>query len=307
MSSLGYYVRIYVFYLLIAIVAVAGLLGLNLFLKIVPRETLRSPVLQMIGLIAVLALPLALVVAGSINYNFIRVSAHHIKVPRKSSALDHLKIAMASDFHLREQTRKSFMSAFVAKIKALDPDIVLLPGDILEDDRSIEGTAEFAKAFRKIDTKYGVYASMGNHDSRGRSDKLSFFEEAGIRVLIDNVVRIDDAFYLVGRNPRRQRKPLSDLLEDTKTDLPILLMDHRPSELFEVARSPVDIQFSGHTHNGQLFPGNIVRKLQYGLSWGHKRIGTADFFVTCGIQGWGPLVRTAGYSEIMLVDVDFVK
>lgn len=308
-NSFSYYVLAYILYLPLTVLAIDVLLGLNFLLRIVPRTPLNNPGYRIAGLIIILVVPLAVTVAGSVNYNLIRVSAYHIELARRSSSLEHLRIAVASDFHLRKLTRKSFMPAFLAKIRTLKPDIVLIPGDILERSWSNGRAAEFAAAFRQIRTKYGVYASMGNHESLGTSHSPSFFEEAGIRMLIDSAVRIDDAIYLVGRkdNQRRQRKPLSILLQDTKSDLPVLLMDHRPSGLQEVARSPVDIQFSGHTHNGQLFPGDIVRRLQYGLSWGHKKIGQTDFFVTCGIQGVGPPVRTAGYSEIMLVDVDFVK
>ncbi|NJK95137.1 MAG: hypothetical protein HC905_09695 [Bacteroidales bacterium] len=80
-------------------------------------------------------------------------------------------------------------------------------------------------------------------------------------------------------------------------------MDHRPTELQEASRTITDIQFSGHTHNGQLFPVNLFLKRMYELSWGYKKIRDTHFFVTSGLRLWGPPVKTAGKSEIMLVDV----
>jgi hypothetical protein len=114
---------------------------------------------------------------------------------------------------------------------------------------------------------------------------------------------------LGGRNDRHfgSRKTLPELLQEASENLPILLLDHRPADLEAVIHSSVDVQFSGHTHNGQLFPFNFMAKREYELSWGHKKKGNTHFFVTCGIQGWGPPVRTAGVSEIMLINIDFVE
>jgi uncharacterized protein len=82
-------------------------------------------------------------------------------------------------------------------------------------------------------------------------------------------------------------------------------LDHRPNKLDEVSRTAVDVQFSGHTHNGQLFPFNLITRRIYELSWGHKKIRNTHFFVTSGLRLWGPPVKTAGKSEIMLVDIQF--
>ena len=82
-------------------------------------------------------------------------------------------------------------------------------------------------------------------------------------------------------------------------------MDHRPLDLQAVSRSNVDVQFSGHTHDGQLFPINLITNMVYELSWGYKKIRNTHFFVTSGLRLWGPQVKTAGKSEIMCVDIQF--
>jgi predicted MPP superfamily phosphohydrolase len=82
-------------------------------------------------------------------------------------------------------------------------------------------------------------------------------------------------------------------------------MDHRPNELQEVSRTQADVQFSGHTHNGQMFPINLITNSVYELSWGYKKIRNTHFFVSSGLRLWGPPVRTSGKSEIMLVDINF--
>jgi predicted MPP superfamily phosphohydrolase len=87
--------------------------------------------------------------------------------------------------------------------------------------------------------------------------------------------------------------------------MPVILMDHRPTQLREVSQTIADVQVSGHTHYGQMFPVNLITHTVYELSWGYKKIKNTHFFVTSGLRLWGPLVKTAGKSEIMLIDVKF--
>jgi predicted MPP superfamily phosphohydrolase len=303
---IGYYSLPYLLYLFLVVLSLDLLLGLNLLFKAVSKETIRGRLFRSFHLLILLAVPLAVVILGSLNYNHITINECRIEIPQKSSAITHLKVALVADFHLRELTSKRFMPGFVAKVNSLSPDLVVIPGDVLEGDRRDEGTAEFENQFRQIRAKYGVYASLGNHESYGGTGKLNFFRNANIHLLQDMMVLIDNSFYLAGRNDLHfgSRKTLPDLLKEATENLPILLLDHRPSDLEEVSRSAVDVQFSGHTHNGQLFP---LAKREYELSWGHKKKGNTYFFVTCGIQGWGPPVKTAGVSEIMLINIEFVK
>ena len=306
---IGYYSLPYLLYLFLVVLSLDLLLGLNLLLKAISKETTRGRVFRTVHILILPAVPLAIVIMGSLNYSHIKINEYRIEVLQKSSATTHLKVALIADFHLRELTSKRFMPGFVAKVNSLAPDLVVIPGDVLEGDRRDEGTAEFESQFRQIRAKHGVYASLGNHESHGETSKLNFFKNANIHVLPDTMVMIDHSFYLGGRNDRHfgSRKTLPELLKEASENLPILLLDHRPADLEAVSHSSVDVQFSGHTHNGQLFPFNFMAKREYELSWGHKKKGNTHFFVTCGIQGWGPPVRTAGVSEIMLINIDFVE
>ena len=87
--------------------------------------------------------------------------------------------------------------------------------------------------------------------------------------------------------------------------LPVLLIDHRPTELEQIGQAGVDIPFSGHTHDGQLFPLNLILRNMYPLVCGYKKFSNTHCFVTSGIRLWGSPVRTVGKSEIMVVDVRF--
>jgi predicted MPP superfamily phosphohydrolase len=121
------------------------------------------------------------------------------------------------------------------------------------------------------------------------------------------VERIDKAFYLVGRNDVRSggRKSINELLRDCDGSLPVIVLEHRPTDLDNVSQSGADILLSGHTHNGQLFPVNFIVKRRYELIWGYKLKNRTHIFVTSGTQVWGPPVRTAGASEIVIVNVSF--
>jgi predicted MPP superfamily phosphohydrolase len=152
-----------------------------------------------------------------------------------------------------------------------------------------------------------VYGIKGNHEYYGARGQSDFIRESGITLLCDTVYKIDSLFYLAGRNDQLfgQRKTIGELLEKVPHDLPVIVLDHRPTGLEEASRTIADVQFSGHTHNGQLFPINLITRIVYDLSWGYRKIRNTHFFVSSGLRLWGPPVKTAGTSEIMLVDISF--
>jgi predicted MPP superfamily phosphohydrolase len=305
---MGYYSLPFLLYLFLLVLLLDILRGVNHLFKIFPDEVIRGRVFRATTLWILFVFSAAIVVFGAVHMNTIRVKEYRVTVPRKAAVIKHLKIAMAADFHLGQRTQKRFMEKFTAKINGLHPDIVLIPGDIVEGHRNDGDMTEYERRFRQIKSKYGIYASLGNHESHDRSSKLDFLAASGIKVLADTFVVIDNSFCLVGRKDHRSnhRKPIAELLAKVPDHLPVFVLDHRPLDLEQVSKYNVDIQFSGHTHNGQLFPLNFIIKMIYELGWGYKKIRNTHFFVTSGIQVWGPPVRTAGNSEIMVIDVDFI-
>jgi len=246
-------------------------------------------------------------VKGIYNFNNTTIRQYTIEADKKSSNISQLKIAMAADFHLRDVTHKYFMQQFIGKINSIQPDIVLFIGDIVESDRSSAKMQYFEKQIRKINSKYGVYAVEGNHDIYRRNHSYVFIQNAQIKLLRDTVITIDSSFQLVGRKDRhhRDRKAVEELLKYATDTLPLFLLDHQPYQLENAHQNNIDIQFSGHTHHGQLFPINYITEMIYELSWGYQKINNTHFFVTCGAQGWGPQVKTGSRSEIMEVNINF--
>jgi predicted MPP superfamily phosphohydrolase len=244
------------------------------------------------------------VIAGVINLNTIRVSKYTIEVNAGKSEIEKLRIAFVADFHIDYKTRMAYVEQFVNKTNALKPDLVLYGGDIVEGNRKNRAVEE---ALKKIEARFGIYGVLGNHEFYRNQDDGRFFRRADIKLLNDTVINIKNLFYLGGRIDQQSklRKPAGEVLSGVLDDLPVILMDHRPTELQQLSKSKVDVQFSGHTHNGQLFPINYIIKGMYELSWGYKKIRDTHFFVTSGLRLWGPPVKTTGKSEIMLVDITF--
>ncbi len=294
-------------YLSLIIVLFDLLLLINWLFHFVPTETRKSFSFRMYALSSIILLSVAIVVAGIINMNTIRISKYQIEVPRKYSSVEHMRVAFVADFHIQKSTPLGFVNQFVRKVNIQKPDIMLYGGDIEEGDNENETTEAIETELREIRVKYGSYGVTGNHEFYGGNQQGNFFRKAGIIMLYDTMIRINNSFYLGGRYDEhfRQRKAISDILGGDTLDLPIILLDHRPTELQEVSHTNTDIQFSGHTHNGQLFPINLIIRSIYELSWGYKKIRNTNFFVTSGLRLWGPPVRTTGKSEIIIVDISF--
>jgi predicted MPP superfamily phosphohydrolase len=302
----GYFSLPLLLYLILFVILLDLAIGFGRVTRILSKETVKYQRFRQARLFLGLAVPVAVVVIGAGHNNYPQIREYSIEIPRKSSGIRQLKIAFASDFHFRETTNRHLMERFVEKVNAANPDIVLIGGDVLEGDRQGEKLGEFEAQFRRLKPKYGVYGVPGNHDLH-RANAMTFFNQAGIRLLKDTVEEIDNAFYLVGRNDGRSgvRKSIDELLGDCDKSLPVIVLEHRPTDLDNVSRSGADILLSGHTHNGQLFPVNFITKRYYELSWGYKLKKGTHVFVTSGIQVWGPPVRTAGNSEILIVNVSF--
>jgi predicted MPP superfamily phosphohydrolase len=304
-TKAGNYILPFYLYLFLFILSFDIFLLLNRFFKIFSVEKMNSNRFKKTSLSILIILSVAIVIAGIINFRTIRISEYQIEIPRKSSGIDHLKIAFAADFHLNAGTDVHFVERFVKSIREINPDLLLFGGDIVEGDREDENMSASENLLRDIKTRYGTFAVLGNHEYYGGQDKGNFFDKAGIRVLCDTIMVIDSSFNLGGRYDIhfKGRKSINDLMKLSEESLPVILVDHRPTEIDQVSRTAADVQLSGHTHNGQLFPINLITNKIYPLSWGYMKRAETHFFVTSGIQLWGPPVRTTGKSEIMVVNI----
>lgn len=231
-----------------------------------------------------------------------------LDMPAKPGAPDSFTIALVSDIHLGRSVGPRSLTRYVKRIEALRPDLLLFGGDVLDHGvSSLEGKG-MAAILKQLNPPYGVYAVPGNHEYYGGIDACSeWLESAGITLLRDKSVGIDSLFTIVGRDDRsaRRRKSLSTLLEESGRDLPILLLDHQPYNLSEAERQKIFFQFSGHTHQGQVWPISLIVKGMYELSYGYRKQSDTHFYVSSGLALWGPPYRIGTRSEIVLLTLTF--
>jgi predicted MPP superfamily phosphohydrolase len=299
---LGYCALPLLFYIVMTVFAVDATVGLLRLTRLASRERVRSPRFKTVRLVVSLAIPVLAVVLGAINHRVLRVHEYSLALQRRTAAAGRMTVVFMADLHFRDLTSDKLLDELVDKVNAQKPDLILLGGDLLEGDRRDEDLTRYERAFQRMKSAYGIFGVPGNHEGYSRIGRGRFLERSGIRFLQDESVVVDDALTLVGRqDSRRSRKPLAELLAGARRDLPIVLLVHRPLGFDEARTAGVDIQLSGHTHDGQLFPVNLITARQYDLGWGHLERAGAHLFVTSGVQGWGPPVRTVGASEILVL------
>ncbi len=294
-------------YVFLAVLVYDLFLLANYFPQWVSLDLRRTFDYRFYSLVGISVISALIVIGGVINLNNTQVSQYEITVPRKNSNLEKLRVAFVADIHIHSGVPVSFIDKFVTKVNALNPDLMLYGGDIVDDKNIHPELEKLTGLLKQIKPKFGVFGVLGNHEFyRGQTDG-KFFRQAGIVLLNDSVAAIGNSFIVAGRLDEHfgKRKTIKEILNDNIPNLPILMLDHRPTQLEEVSKTAVNAQFSGHTHNGQLFPFNFIIKRIYELGWGYKQKANTHFFVTSGLRLWGPPVKTAGKSEIMVVDFIF--
>jgi predicted MPP superfamily phosphohydrolase len=273
---------------------------------------LRYSELKFLLFICVLGAVFVVVFLGFINARIPRIKKLEMKIP-KSSKFKNLKLAVASDIHLGTIVSRLMLEKIVRLINSLEADIVLLPGDVVDEDIGPVIKQNLGETLRQIKSKYGVYAITGNHEYIGGVEPAcSYLEEHGMTMLRDDYVLLEDEIYIVGREDRsikqfsgKIRKPLEEIMNGIDKSKPVILMDHQPVKLIEAEKNGVDLQLSGHTHHGQLWPFNFITKKVYELSRGYKIKGGTQYFVSCGVGTWGPTIRTGNKPEIINIELKF--
>lgn len=271
-----------------------------------PQKTSHWTVLA--GLILILFT----VGAGYINTLYLRINPVTIEIPKSANGIKELKAVVVSDIHLGTVIRSGRLLKIVEKINGLEPDIVFLPGDIVDEDVASVAEQNMSAILKNLTTRYGVFAVSGNHEYfAGMEEAVSYMQEGNITVLQDSVVKVQDAFYVAGRKDLMAerladgRKTLEEILSEVDKSFPVILMDHQPYHLEITERNGVDLQLSGHTHHGQLFPFNLITGMIYELSWGYLKRGETHYYVSCGVGTWGPPIRTNSVPEIVLITLRF--
>lgn len=255
---------------------------------------------------------------------------HYDVVIKKDASLSSLKIALIADLHLGYSVGLRQLGKIKTIIDEMQPDLIIWAGDIFDNDfDAVEKPKKAASILGSLKSTYGSFACWGNHDidelilagftfASGDSSISSdprmnaFLKKSGIRILEDETILINNAFYLSGRldascqekNGTIRLTP-QELVSGLDHSRPILVIDHQPSELHEMASAGIDLVLSGHTHDGQLFPGNLANRIGWTNSCGKYCENNMTSIVTSGAGIWGPAMRIGTDSEVVELTVKF--
>lgn len=269
---------------------------------------------------------------GVIHAKKIVVNSYQVQIDKKVDKFSNLKVALVSDLHFGYNSSLSHVKKMVKLINESDPDVVVIAGDIFDNSyEAIYEPDKIIQEIKKIKTKYGVYAVYGNHDidekilagftfswkkNKNLNDPrmTSFLEKANVKLLRDESLLIDDSFYLVGRIDYHKygmevekRKTIEELVSSFDKSKPIILIDHEPYELEKIAKVGVDLDLSGHTHNGQMFPSNVFIKFIWKNPHGLLKVDNMYSAVTSGVGVYGPNMRVGTTAEVMVLYLSFKK
>ena len=277
----------------------------------------------------VVACAVATCLYGIFNARNIKVNEYSVTVNKSCGSDKHLKAVLVADLHMGYAIGVDHITNMVEKINQQDADIVIIAGDIFDNSYDGMDDPEGIKAqLKSIKSKYGVYAVYGNHDidekilmgftfdwggKQLHNEKMTnFMKECNIKLINDESVLINDEFYLVGRRDTDKpgtedgtRTEISELTKDLDKTKPIFVLSYEPDELQKTADAGADIDFSGHTHDGQLFPGNLTIGLFWENPCGMIKKDNMYSIVTSGVGVYGTFMRVGTDAEICSVDIDF--
>ncbi|MDD3746371.1 MAG: metallophosphoesterase [Anaerostipes sp.] len=224
------------------------------------------------------------------------------------------KIALVSDLHLGTTMDAAKMQTYADDIEKTNPDLVLLAGDIVDENTSKAEMEKIAKIFGNMKSTYGTYYVFGNHDYNTYVKDPNYtaaqlektFEAAGIHVLTDEIVNVSKEIVIVGQRDLSDstRKDITKEIQGIPKDKFVILMDHQPGDIKSNSKNGIDLQVSGHTHAGQIWPtGQLMEILGVNqINYGYRKIGSYQVIVSSGIAGWGYPIRTGGRCEYVIID-----
>lgn len=265
----------------------------------------------------ILGVLITVIVLGYGYYNIKHVVVTNYQL--SSSKIDDFKIIEIADLHMSTSISVAELDDYCKQMNAENADIVVLTGDIFDENTPYQDMVEASKILGRIKNKEGIYFIYGNHE-QANYQGIEFtpeqiaanLEANGIQVLNDEVVCLDD-INIIGRsdasfwqtNNRALMEDLIALIPEDKKDNYTIVLDHQPLDLETNAKLKIDLQLSGHTHGGQLFPMRFFQTLTSDtLVYGQRNIGDFTAITTSGIAGWRYPIKTGALSEYVIINVE---
>ena len=234
-------------------------------------------------------------------WNYRHPGVEHFDIEIEKPMEGELKIVAVSDVHLGDGTDKKALCRYVEMINKEKPDVVIIGGDLVDNSLRPLVNQNMAEELSRLYAPQGVYMAMGNHEYISGAEAVEhYLADTPVRLLRDSVVVLQNGVQIVGRDDRtnRRREPLSALLERCNAAQPIVVIDHQPYDLHEVDAAGVDLQFSGHTHHGQVWPVSLLTEKIFEQSHGYRKWTHAHIYVSSGLSLWGPPFRIGTKSDM---------
>ena len=258
------------------------------------------------SLLYALPLTLCILAYGYINYRNPKIEHLDINLEKEYDCSP-LRIVAVSDVHLGYGTGVSSLKKYVELINSQNPDLILIAGDLIDNSVKPLLQEPFAEALSTLKAPMGIYMVPGNHEYiSGIEASADFLKDTPVRLLRDSMVTLPGGMQIVGRDDRsnRSRKPLEELMEMADRNRPVIVLDHQPYELSKTDSLGVDLQISGHTHRGQIWPLTKITDLLFEQSHGYRKWSHSHIWVSCGLSLWGPPFRIGTDSDIAVIDLN---
>ena len=252
------------------------------------------------GIIYAFVITAALLVTG--YYNHLHPQINRIDIATdKHIAGDTVKVVAVSDFHLGYGTGKERLKELVAIINSENPDIILVAGDLIDNNIAPLYEERMHEELNLLRAPMGIYMVPGNHEYIGGMGKCrSFLENTGIVLLADTVVVLGNGVQLLCRDDafNRERLSVEELVSGTVKEGFTILIDHQPYGIAKKDSLGIDLQISGHTHNGQVWPGSVIIDRLFEQGSGYRKWKNSHVYVSSGISLWGPPLRIGTRGDI---------
>ncbi|WP_055599743.1 metallophosphoesterase [Streptomyces aureus] len=233
-----------------------------------------------------------------------RVTVPLAKIPRAAHGY---RIAVVSDIHLGPILGRAHTQRIVDTINSTQPDLIAVVGDLV--DGTVENLGSAAEPLARLRARHGSFFVTGNHEYFSGADAwVDHVRELGLRPLRNERVEVAAGFDLAGvediaGESEGQGPDFGRALGDRDRARAAVLLAHQPIVVHDAVRHGVDLQLSGHTHGGQLWPGNYLAELANPTVAGLERYGDTQLYVSRGAGAWGPPVRVGAPSDITIVEL----
>jgi predicted MPP superfamily phosphohydrolase len=232
-----------------------------------------------------------------------RITVPLAKLPRAGHGM---RIAVVSDVHLGPVLGRRFCQRVVDTINSTQPDLIAVVGDLI--DGEVDDLANSVEPLRGLQSRLGTYFVTGNHEYfSGVEPWVAKVRELGMRPLRNSRVEMS-GFDLAGVDDIAGESDglgpdFAATLRDRDPNRAVVLLSHQPVTIHDAVAHGVDLQLSGHTHGGQMWPGNYIAELANPTNAGLEQYGDTQLYVSRGAGAWGPPVRVGAPSDITIVEL----